>query len=215
MEIEDLRRNYDQGTLTPDALNANPFRQFELWFELAKTTPAPDWLEVNAMTLATSDPTGHATARIVLLKDLSDSGFAFFTNYDSDKARQLAVNPQASLLFYWPHVEKQVRIEGTVQRTSSEVSDKYFHARPRGSQLSAVVSRQSRPLDDRSSLEEQTRELEKRYLNQEIPRPEYWGGYSLSPTSWEFWQGRPNRLHDRFTYKSLPAGNWEVTRLAP
>jgi pyridoxamine 5'-phosphate oxidase len=170
------------------------------------------------MTLATSDSSGRVSARIVLLKTVDASGFTFFTNYRSDKAQQLLVNPQAALVFYWPHIERQVRVEGLVSYTEPALSDKYFHARPRGSQIGAVVSPQSQPLTDREQLESSAAELAERYAGgQVIPRPEYWGGYLLKPNRVEFWQGRPNRLHDRFLYSRSEADSelWNISRLAP
>ncbi len=167
------------------------------------------------MTLATADERGFVTARIVLLKGYSEAGFMFFTNYDSAKGQQLLENPRASLVFYWPHVERQIRVNGSVTKTEAATSDKYFHARPRGSQLGAVASAQSQPLADRQSLEQQAAELDQRYADQEIPRPDYWGGYLLEPDSLEFWQGRNNRLHDRFSYDLEAGGKWKITRLAP
>ncbi len=217
MEIQDFRRSYEQNSLTEKSLESDPIAQFRQWLELAGATPAPDWLEITAMTLATADTSGRVSARIVLLKTVDESGFTFFTNYRSDKAQQLLNNPHAALVLYWPHVERQVRIEGTVTQTGAEVSDKYFHARPRGSQIGAIVSPQSQPLADRDQLEQSAAELAEKYASdQTIPRPEYWGGYLLKPERIEFWQGRPNRLHDRFLFsKNTDAANWSLTRLAP
>ena len=218
VDIQDFRRNYDQSSLDLAALEPNPTAEFLKWLEIAHATPAPHWLEITAMTLATSDSSGRVSARIVLLKTVDATGFTFFTNYRSDKAQQLLANPQAALVFYWPHIERQVRVEGIVTYTEAAVSDKYFHARPRGSQIGAVVSPQSQPLTDREQLETSAAQLAERYAgDQVIPRPEYWGGYLLKPNRVEFWQGRPNRLHDRFLYtrNEVEKQEWAISRLAP
>ena len=213
--IQDQRRSYDSRQLDLSDLHADPFSQFDQWYQSAMTCPSADWFEPNAMTLATADKTGRVAARIVLLKNYSAEGFSFFTNYDSDKAQQLNDNPRASMLLYWPHQERQVRIEGAVLRTDAAMSDEYFHSRPRGSQLSAVVSPQSREVTDRQELEQQSTDLAAQYDSLEIPRPEYWGGYTLVPDRLEFWQGRTNRLHDRFVYLREADSTWQIRRLAP
>jgi len=221
MDLENLRRSYEESSLVSDDLAKSPIQQFETWFQVAQETTAPDWLEINAMTLATAVD-GRVSARVVLLKQFSASGFVFFTNYDSDKGRQLALNPLASLVFYWPHVERQVRIEGQVSKTDSATSDHYFHARPRGSQLGAVASPQSRSIASREELVEATMKLAEQNEGGKIPRPDYWGGFLLKPNRMEFWQGRPSRLHDRFVYEIVEATdnqaaseNWSLQRLAP
>ena len=217
MEIQDFRRSYELNSLSETTLEPNPISEFRKWLQLAHATPAPEWLEITAMTLATADESGRVSARIVLLKTVDESGFTFFTNYRSDKGQQLSANPRAALVLYWPHVERQVRIEGRVVKTSAEVSDQYFHARPRGSQIGAIVSPQSQPVADRDQLEKQATELAEKYAAEQlIPRPDYWGGYRLVPDHIEFWQGRPNRLHDRFLYSRTSEGAaWTLTRLAP
>lgn len=213
--MEDLRRAYHQFSLERADLSASPIDQFKKWFDVAREAIVPEWLEINAMTLATSTPHGHVSARIVLLKKLDDRGFAFFSNYLSDKGRLLAINPQASLVFHWPHVERQVRVEGVVCRTDSATSDEYFRARPRASQIGAIVSPQSRPIANRTELETQAARLAEQFAeDQPIPRPEYWGGYLLMPQRMEFWQGRPDRLHDRFVY-TFEKNQWHISRLAP
>lgn len=214
-KLENLRRNYDESALDLPDLAESPIAQFSQWFEQARQAESADWFEANAMTLATADTDGRVSARIVLLKQFSEAGFAFFTNYQSAKAKQLADNPCASLLFYWPHVERQVRIEGKVCKTDSETSDTYFHERPRGSQIGAVASPQSSPLKDRDELEQVVEKLTNQFGDEPIPRPDYWGGYQVVPVSFEFWQGRPSRLHDRFTYAKQSDGTWCITRLAP
>ncbi len=214
MDIQNLRRSYELDAIDVDVMSADPIEQFKAWLELAQSTDAPKWLEVNAMTLCTADELGRVSGRIVLLKSVDDKGFTFFSNYQSDKAQQLDANPRAALVFYWPHLERQVRIEGAVTKTDDATSDAYFRARPRGSQIGAVVSPQSRPLSDRQELEYQAKSLENQIGTNPIPRPSYWGGYRLEPSRIEFWQGRANRLHDRFLYMRSDA-HWLLTRLAP
>ncbi len=216
MDLKDLRRSYQEGRLAREDLASEPMSQFQAWFDQAQQAPSAPWFEANAMTLSTADARGRVTARIVLLKHVMDSGFVFFTNYQSEKAEQLEQNPLASLVFYWPHVERQVRIEGAVAKTDAALSSQYFHARPRGSQLSAAASPQSKAVDSRESLVDMTMSLAEKFEGQEIPCPEFWGGYVLQPERVEFWQGRPSRLHDRFTYQRLDDGDeWKITRLAP
>ncbi len=165
------------------------------------------------MTLATADAGGAPSARIVLLKDLDARGFVFFTNYESRKGEELTANPRAALCFYWQQLERQVRVEGIIERTSRQESEDYFHSRPRAAQIGAWVSRQSRPLATRDDLER--RELEARYAGQVVPLPDFWGGYRLLPQRMEFWQGRPSRLHDRILYSRTDDGRWIISRLAP
>jgi pyridoxamine 5'-phosphate oxidase len=180
-----------------------------------KVAQAADLKEPNAMTLATSTPNGHPSARVVLLKDVSENGFVFYTNYESRKGRELAANPLAALTFYWAELERQVRIEGIVSRTSAEQSEAYFRMRPRTSRLGALASNQSQILASRKIIEGAMKELEARYAGTEdIPKPQYWGGYCVWPEVIEFWQGRRNRLHDRIRYTRHRDG-WEIDRLAP
>ena len=212
--MENLRRDYAHSELERHALANDPIEQFLAWFDDARQA-APQWLEINAMTLATATPVGQVSARIVLLKKVDQSGFSFFTNYSSVKARQLEANPNASLVFYWPHVERQIRVEGQVAKTDAATSDEYFQARPRASQIGAIISPQSQPITDRIKLEADARQVESQYApDKTIPRPEFWGGLRLEPERVEFWQGRLSRLHDRFVYMRL-GSSWEISRLAP
>jgi pyridoxamine 5'-phosphate oxidase len=212
--LADLRKNYSRDSLDVADVDSDPVRQFETWFAQALDAQIP---EPNAMTLATVDANGRPSARIVLIKGVDERGFVFFTNYDSRKGRELAGNPAASLLFHWIELERQVRIEGHVQKTSAEESDTYYHSRPLGSRIGAWASDQSQPLANREALEAREREIAAKY-GEEPPRPPHWGGYRLVPDVIEFWQGRPSRLHDRIVYsrKSASAGEaWNITRLAP
>lgn len=210
--VANLRRNYTRAGLNESETDPNPLIQFQTWFDQALNAELP---EPNAMTLATADSQGRPSARIVLLKGLDDTGFVFYTNYKSYKAKQLAENPAAALVFWWAELERQIRIEGTVEKVSPAESEEYFASRPFGSQLGAWASPQSRVIESRRVLEEKSWELEQKYANQEIPKPPHWGGYRLLPTEIEFWQGRPNRLHDRLRYRQQEDGSWLRERLAP
>lgn len=210
--LQSLREEYTAMTLDEKEVDPNPLRQFVLWFDQAVHAGLP---EPNAMTLATADLMGRPSARIVLLKELDETGFVFFTNYQSQKGRQLEENPYASLVFNWLELQRQVRIAGRVEKIPSDQSDAYFAQRPRPSQLGAVVSPQSRPLPNREILDNLYKEAEKEFHNQPIPRPEHWGGYRLIPHSLEFWQGRASRLHDRILYAVAESSSWEISRLAP
>jgi pyridoxamine 5'-phosphate oxidase len=212
MELAGLRGSYTKGGLGERDLRKSPFDQFRLWFEQAQ---AAQIVEPNAMTLATATPDGIPSARVVLLKGFDERGFAFFTNYESQKGRELAENPHAALVFYWAELERQVRITGTVTKTSPEESEAYWSTRPAASQLGAWVSEQSTVVPNRKVLEEQMAALEKWYEAVEIPTPPYWGGYRVAPETIEFWQGRPNRLHDRLRYTKTGEGKWQIDRLAP
>jgi pyridoxamine 5'-phosphate oxidase len=193
-------------------LDASPFVQFERWFEDAGRAQ-PELPE--AMTLATAGTDGIVGARMLLMKSFDARGFVFYTNYNSPKAAQLHENPRAAMVFYWPALERQVRIEGAVVKTAEEESDAYFATRPRGSQLGAWASDQSRVIAGRGDLDERCREMEATYRDVAIPRPPHWGGYRLIPISIEFWQGRLDRLHDRFVYRLRDAKDWVIERLSP
>jgi pyridoxamine 5'-phosphate oxidase len=207
-----LRQNYTHANLTEAEISPDPLVQFERWFEQALTA---EFYEVNAMTLATVSPEGQPSARMVLLKGFDARGFVFYTNYHSRKARELAENPQVALVFWWDKLERQIRIEGRAAKIPPAESDAYFASRPRGSQLGAWVSEQSQPIAGRAVLEEQQLALEAEYAGRDIPRPAHWGGYRVEPQAFDFWQGRPSRLHDRFRYERNSAGGWDLVRLAP
>jgi len=208
--IAQLRKNYTFGQLSETEVSHNPLDLFQLWFDQAVRAECP---EPNSMTLATADKAGNPSARIVLLKGADQSGFTFFTNYESQKGRDLAVRPEAALLFHWHELERQVRIQGVVERVSATESDEYFHSRPPASRIGAWASPQSTPIPNREFLEEAEKHF-KAEFGDAPPRPEHWGGYRLHPTEIEFWQGRPSRLHDRIHYK-LNGTDWQVNRLAP
>ena len=207
----ELRELYTQRGLTETDLGPDPLAQFREWFDQVRALQLP---EHNAMALATTDKQGRPSARMVLLRGLDERGFVFFTNYDSRKGHELAENPFAALIFYWAELSRQVRVEGSVEKISGEESDAYFATRPRLSQLSAWASNQDQPIPNRALLEERMDVLAARYPN-EVPRPPYWGGYRVVPEAIEFWQSRPNRLHDRFRYTRSPDGTWVIERLAP
>jgi pyridoxamine 5'-phosphate oxidase len=212
LSIADLRREYSLAGLHEDDLAQDPFRQFEVWFNDAM---AAHVYETNAMTLATATRDGRPSARIVLLKGVDDSGFVFYTNYESRKGQELAENPHGALLFYWPELTRQVRVEGDIHQVSREESEAYFVTRGELSRLGAWASRQSSVIPDRATLDNRLTELIEQYRDQPIPLPPYWGGYRLVPHAFEFWHGRPNRLHDRLTYSRQPDGGWLVERLSP
>lgn len=210
-DIADIRRDYEGGILDESQVPATPFELFEEWFALAVDTDPDD---ANAMTLSTVDSQGLPHARIVLLKGIAEQGFEFYTNYHSDKGGELANVPHVALVFWWPKLSRQIRIEGDVEMVSEEASDAYFASRPRGSQLGAWISNQSVIIPDRAWLEERKRRFEQVYEGQEIPRPVHWGGYRVLPEMIEFWQGQPSRLHDRIRYQKRDE-SWEKSRLAP
>lgn len=211
-ELTGLRHEYDDRGLRRADLHSDPFKQFGAWFAAAL---AADIRDVNAMSLATATPDGKPSVRIVLLKGFDERGFTFFTNYDSEKGRHLEANPHAALCFFWVKLERQVRISGSVERTSREDSAAYFHSRPPGSRLGAWVSKQSEVIDSRQILDARLEQMAERFEGGEISLPPHWGGYRLKPDQIEFWQGRPNRLHDRFRYSRRADGSWQIDRLAP
>lgn len=210
-QIAQLRRDYVSQPFDKSHAANTPFDQFQQWFEEAMQADQPD---VEAMTLSTATSTGKVSARIVLLKGFDERGFIFFTNYESRKSRELIDNPQAALTFYWHTLNRQVRIEGSVEKASAQESAEYFQTRPRGSQLGAWASPQSDEMTSREELEKRLAEVEVRFKEGEIPCPPFWGGWRLRPEQIEFWQGRESRLHDRIIY-TKQNGAWRITRLAP
>ncbi len=208
--LADLRTDYKRGALDEDSADPDPIRQFQRWWDEAT---AAQVMEPNAMTLATADADGRPAARTVLLKGFDAAGFVFYTNYDSPKGRDLAANPRACLLFFWPELERQVRISGSVSQVAAAESDAYFRSRPLASRIGAWASPQSQPISGRAWLVARAAEMGVRHgLNP--ARPPNWGGYRVAPVAVEFWQGRPSRLHDRLLYTSADGG-WERARLAP
>ena len=211
MDASSLRKEYTRAGLDRADLDPDPIVQFHEWFE--KVIDA-DLHEPNAMIVSTASTDGKPSARTVLLKGYDERGFVFYTNYEGRKANEIEANPMCALLFYWGELERQVRIEGRASRLSGDESDAYFEGRPRGSRLGAWASEQSRPVEDRSVLEERVKALEAQYEGREIPRPPFWGGYRVEPDTIEFWQGRENRLHDRLVYRRED-GAWRIERLQP
>ena len=210
--LESLRNEYLSEPFSEKDVKKNPIEQFDLWFDEAVKAKVH---EPNAMTLATATHDGKPSARVVLLKGFNKEGFIFYTNYDSEKGRAIAAHPEVCLSFFWPSMERQVIIKGLAERLPGEVSDNYFDSRPLGSRLGAMVSPQSKVIDSRAVLEDSLKALEAQAVNDQVKRPSHWGGYLVRPKSIEFWQGRPNRLHDRIRYTLEKDFNWTVERLAP
>ncbi|PRG03640.1 pyridoxamine 5'-phosphate oxidase [Burkholderia ambifaria] len=211
--LADLRINYSRASLDEADVAPDPFAQFDRWFKEALAAKLP---EPNTMTLATVGENGRPSARIVLIKGVDERGFVFFTNYESRKGRDLAAHPYAALLFYWIELERQVRIEGRIEKTSTDESDRYFASRPLGSRIGAWASEQSAVIDSRATLEAREKAVAERY-GENPPRPAQWGGYRVVPDAIEFWQGRPSRLHDRLLYTrdAAAAPGWTISRLSP
>lgn len=210
-ELADLRKDYTLNGLDSADVMPDPIAQFRQWFDVALHAGVP---EPNAMHLSTVASTGRPSGRIVLIKDVDERGFVFFTNYESEKGQDLADNPVAALTFFYPELERQIRIEGIVEKVSNEESDTYFNSRPRGSQIGAWVSHQSSVIANRDVLENRQRELEAQFADKAVSRPPHWGGFRVIPDLIEFWQGRPSRLHDRIRYQ-LVEGNWIIERVSP
>lgn len=211
MSIADLRTEYSRASLSEADAHPNPIDQFAKWFSEAIAAQVP---EANAMSMASVDASGRPSSRILLIKEFDQRGFTFFTNYDSRKGHDLDANPHAALLFFWIELERQVRIEGRVERISAEENDRYFYSRPLKSRLGAIASAQSHPVASREALEARFAEVEQQYGEQPA-RPAHWGGYRLVPDYMEFWQGRPSRFHDRIAYTRQPDGSWQLQRLQP
>ncbi|MEA5571393.1 pyridoxamine 5'-phosphate oxidase [Calothrix sp. UHCC 0171] len=212
--IADLRKDYTLKGLLETDIDPNPFVQFQQWFAQARAAELP---EPNAMTLATTTPEGKPSARIVLLKDFDSRGFVFYTNYNSRKGQELTSNPQANLVFWWAELERQVRIYGKIEKVSAQESDEYFYSRPLNSRLGAWTSNQSEVIASRDVLEKHFAELQNKYPDGDIPRPQHWGGFRVIPNEIEFWQGRPSRLHDRLRYTLVENNHnsWQIERLSP
>ncbi|HEY0245032.1 MAG TPA: pyridoxamine 5'-phosphate oxidase [Mucilaginibacter sp.] len=211
-DLQNLRQDYSAASLSEDSINSSPIKQFDIWFNEALEAKLH---EPNAMTLATATHDGRPSARIVLLKGFDNSGFMFYTNYLSRKGKEITKNPLGAITFFWGELERQVRIEGTIEKLSKEQSDRYFKSRPKMSQLGALVSPQSQEIANREVLETKMSQLEAEYEDKDIPKPSFWGGYVLKPRMIEFWQGRSSRLHDRILYKKIDNSNWKKVRLAP
>ncbi|MEC7659291.1 MAG: pyridoxamine 5'-phosphate oxidase [Bacteroidota bacterium] len=212
MDLSDFRKQYTKGRLIASEVPPNPFILFKNWFEEVQSKGKEQ--ETNAMTLSTQQPDGGVASRVVLLKEVSDEGFVFYTNYNSSKGQSIEHNNQVCISFFWQSMERQVIIQGTATKLPPEESDQYFQSRPRGSQMGAHVSNQSEVIENRFTLERRLKFLEEQYKNKPIPRPTHWGGYVVSPHSIEFWQGRTNRLHDRLVYIQK-SSTWVIKRLSP
>ncbi len=212
IDISTIREEYTRQALSEKDVASNPIDQFKKWFEEAMNSEV---YVSNAMSLGTADKSGQPSVRIVLLKGIDEKGFKFFTNYESSKGQQLMDNPKAAATLFWPELERQIRIEGTIEKLTHEESEKYFHSRPIGSQIGAWSSPQSQKIESRGELEDKEALFKEKFDGMEkIPKPDHWGGYSIVPNRIEFWQGRENRLHDRILYE-LKQGSWVTSRLAP
>lgn len=211
MELFDLRKEYLYSELLEDNVDKNPFKQFEKWFDDAVKAKI---YEPNAFNLATATPDGKPSVRVLLLKEITEDGFVFFTNYESNKGKQIEKNNQVAMCFFWAQVQRQVRIQGTIEKIDKEKSKKYFKSRPIGSQIGAVISKQSTVIESREPIEKKYNEYEEIYMYKDIPMPENWGGYIVKPETFEFWQGRTSRLHDRLFFEKKD-GEWFFVRLSP
>jgi pyridoxamine 5'-phosphate oxidase len=212
-DLGNYRKSYEKSELTEASVKENPMEQFQKWFFETEASDGVD--EPNAMTVSTVGLDGFPKSRVVLMKKFTFEGFIFYTNYQSEKGRAIEANPSVCLSFFWPNMERQVIVKGNAEKIAENLSDGYFESRPHGSQLGAVVSDQSTVVPSREYLEDRLKGLEQKYDGKEVPRPEYWGGYLVRPISIEFWQGRPNRLHDRIRYSLQEDFDWKIERLAP
>ncbi|MET6991090.1 pyridoxamine 5'-phosphate oxidase [Sediminicola arcticus] len=212
-DLGNYRKSYEKSALEEDTISDNPIELFQKWFYEVEASEGVD--EPNAMTISTIGVDGFPKSRVVLLKKYTHEGFIFYTNYTSEKGRAIADNPNVCLSFFWPNMERQIIIKGKAEKLAENLSDGYFESRPEGSKLGAIVSDQSSVIPSRKVLEEKLKALEKEFQGKEITRPDFWGGYMVKPVSIEFWQGRPNRLHDRVRYTMQEDYNWKIERLAP
>ncbi|NBC58164.1 MAG: pyridoxamine 5'-phosphate oxidase [Bacteroidetes bacterium] len=210
--LENYRKSYNKSALIRSELEENPFQQFRKWF--VEVDEAGNVDEANAMTISTIGQDGFPKSRVVLLKSYDENGFVFYTNYGSEKGQAILNNPNVCLSFFWPHAERQIIIKGKAEKITDEASIRYFQSRPKGSQLGALVSPQSQEIENRKVLEDRLKNLEQKYADKSVEKPKDWGGFCVEPVSFEFWQGRPNRLHDRFLYQ-LDNLDWNIKRLAP
>ncbi len=211
--LGDYRKSYEKSALMEDAIPENPMALFKIWFEGQEASKGVE--EPNAMTVSTIGLDGFPKSRVVLLKKFSERGFVFYSNYESEKGKAIANNPHICISFFWPNLERQVIIKGLAEKLPTQESDDYFNSRPEGSQLGALVSDQSSVIPSRDFLEDKLVELKEEYKDKEIERPNHWGGYLVKPETIEFWQGRPNRLHDRILYSLRGKADWKIERLAP
>jgi pyridoxamine 5'-phosphate oxidase len=212
-DLSNYRKSYEKNELLEANLPKNPMELFDIWFKEVEDLKTTE--EVNAMTIATIGLDGFPKSRVVLLKNVSENGFVFYTNYDSEKGKAIVKNPKVCLSFFWQNMERQIIIKGNAEKVTEEMATQYFNSRPVGSQLGAVVSHQSEIIPNRNFLEENLKKLEQEFENKPIPKPEFWGGFIVKPISIEFWQGRPNRLHDRIRYELQEKLNWKMDRLSP
>lgn len=209
--LNGIRRDFANKPLNEDGINKNPYQQFSSWFEEAVNSQI---LDPYAMLISTVDETGHPHSRVVYLRNISEDGMIFYTNYNSQKGKNISASNKIAITFFWVELERQIRIEGTVKKVSEELSDKYFAARPRESQLGAWASNQSETIKNRAELEENLKQYTEKFKNNDVPRPPHWGGYIVEPIKFEFWQGRPSRLHDRLIYQQENKV-WKIFRVAP
>ncbi|MBT9189617.1 pyridoxamine 5'-phosphate oxidase [Zobellia russellii] len=212
-DLGDYRKSYEKSALLEDSISDNPMELFQKWFYETEASDGVD--EPNAMTVSTIGLDGYPKSRVVLLKKFTHEGFIFYTNYHSEKGKAIAANPNVCISFFWPNMERQIIIKGKAEKIAENMSDGYFESRPDGSKLGAIVSEQSSVIASRENLENKLKQLEQEYQDKEITRPDYWGGYIVKPQSLEFWQGRPNRLHDRIRYSLIDGLDWKMERLAP
>jgi len=213
LSLADIRKNYSREELTDESVLPDPIAQFDRWLNEALKANAE---EATAMVLSTATPDGKPSARVVLLKGIEDGNFIFFTNYHSRKGQQLEANPNAAITFFWPELERQVRLEGTISKLNKTASDVYFHSRPKASQIGAWASPQSQEIKNRQVIEKAEQQYAEKFRAKvEVPRPDHWGGFLFTPDYFEFWQGRPSRLHDRIIYENMENNGWAIKRLAP